>query len=183
MRMWLRFFAICAVAGLTFVGHVRADDKDDEKPVALHKLPKLVTDAIHKMFPMAELIEATEEADDEDDEVEYEVTIRLKGKKIDVTVSAAGKIEEFEQEIDVKELPKSVIDAIEKKFPKSSHLSAEAVYSIRNGKEKLKYYEVEVETADKKAEEVMINAAGEIIAKNKEEQKDKQPKSVTKPQK
>ena len=50
--------------------------------MALDKLPKVVTDAVKKMFPKSEMLEATQE--EEDGKIEYEVTIKEKGKKIDV---------------------------------------------------------------------------------------------------
>jgi hypothetical protein len=173
MRTFLRCVAVVAVAGMTFVGQINAEDKnkkEEEKKVAIDKLPQAVTDAVKKMFPKSELVEATEEK--EDDEVEYEVTIKLDGKKIDVTVEANGKIEEFEKEIDLKDLPQAVVDAVEMKYPKSVHKSAEAVYEIEDGKEELEFYEVKVETADKKQVEVMIKANGKIVTKKNEDKED-----------
>ncbi|MDB5389468.1 MAG: hypothetical protein JWM11_5114, partial [Planctomycetaceae bacterium] len=112
------------------------------------------------MFPKAELIKATKE--EEDKEVNYEVTVKVDGKQIDITVEADGKIEELEKEIDLKDLPKAVTEALEKNHPKAVHKSAEAVYEIEDGKEELEYYEVQLVTSDKKMIEVKIKENGKI---------------------
>ncbi len=139
------------------VGAARAEETD----VPLDKLPKVVIDAVKKMFPKAELVKATKEV--EDGETMYEVTIKENGKKIDVTVEEDGEIEGLEREVDLKDLPKAVTEAIEKKYPKAAHQSAEAVYEIEDGKEELEYYEVLIKTADNKELEVKIKADGTMI--------------------
>lgn len=157
--------------------NLRADDK--EEAVALDKLPKAVVDAVKKMFPDAELKKAIKELvkeeadlddddDDDDDEkdagkdkdgaedekdeskVVYEVTLSQKGHAIDVTVEEDGEIEEVERTIDLKELPKIVTDALDKKFPKSTLKSAEAIYEVEDGEMELEGYEVILTSADGK---------------------------------
>lgn len=162
-------WCVVAVSVVSFAGDAIAE----EKAVPLDKLPKTVTEAIKKMFPKAELIEATQ--DEEDGDVEYEVTVKENGKRIDITVEADGKIEALEKEIDLKDLPKAVVDALEKKYPKAAHKSAEAVFEVEDGKEELEYYEVQIKTADNQEVEVKIKADGKIV-KNKDEDKgDAQP--------
>ena len=164
MRAFLGCLAVVAITGMAFVSQVGAE----EEAVPLDKLPKAVTDAVKKMFPKAELIKAAKE---EDKEVEYEVTVKLDGKHIDITVEEDGKIEGLEKEIDLKDLPKAVMESLEKNHPKAVHKSAEAVYEIEDGKEELEFYEVQIETPDKKKVEVKIKADGKIIT-NKEDDKD-----------
>lgn len=167
MRTFLGCLAVVAISGMTFVSPVGAE----EEKVALDKLPKAVTDAVKKMFPKAELIGATKE--EEDKEIEYEVTVKDGGKKIDITVDDKGKIEELEKEVDLKDLPKAVTESLEKNHPKAVRKSAEAVYEIEDGKEELEYYEVQVETADKKKIEVKIKADGKIVTDKEDEKEDK----------
>ena len=155
-------FAI-AVSGIAFASDAIAE----EKAVSLDKLPKAVTEAVKKMFPKAELIKATQE--EEEGEVEYEVTVKENGKKIDITVEADGDIEGLEKEIDLKDLPKAVTQALEKKYPKAVQTSAEAVFEIEDGKEELEYYEVQIKTADNQELEVKIKADGKIITKKDED--------------
>jgi uncharacterized membrane protein YkoI len=166
MRTFLGCLAVVAISGMAFVNPVGAE----EEKVALDKLPKAVTDAVKKMFPKAELIGATKE--EEDKEIEYEVTVKDGGKKIDITVDAKGKIEGLEKEVDLKDLPKAVTQSLEKNHPKALQKSAEAVYEIEEGKEELEYYEVQVETSDKKKIEVKIKADGKIVTDKGDEKED-----------
>lgn len=163
MRSILGFAAVMAISATAFMSLARAE----EKTVPLDKLPKAVTDAVKKMFPKAELIKATQE--EEDGEIEYEVTVKENGKKIDITVEADGEIEGLEKEVDIKDLPKAVTQALEKKYPKAVHKSAEAVYEIEKGKEELEYYEVQLKTADNQELEVKIKADGKIMTDSDKE--------------
>ena len=165
MRAFLWCLAVVAISGMAFVSQVGAEEEKEEA-VALDKLPKAVTDAVKKMFPKAELVKATKEA--EGKEIEYEVTVKEKGKNIDITVDEDGKIEGLEKEIDLKDLPQAVTESLAKSHPKDVQKSAEAVYEIEDGKEELEYYEVQLETADKKKIEVKIKADGKIVPVKKD---------------
>src|SRR5260370_210881 len=76
-----------------------------------------VKEAVKAKFPDAELVSADKETDK--GKVAYEVAIKNKGQKIEVTVSEEGKIISIEKEIAVKDLPKVVAEAFEKKYPKA----------------------------------------------------------------
>ena len=162
----MRHVLFCAAAlfSISLLAGTR-DLRAEEEKVPLDKLPKVVVEAVKKKFPGAELISATSEK--EGKELKYEVTIKDKGKKIDVTVEEDGDIEGFEREINVKDLPKAVLKTLEEKYPKMTLKSAEAVYEIEDSKEELEYYEVLLITADKKEIEVKIEADGTF----KEEEK------------
>lgn len=165
----MRFISRGLAFGVLATSLMAVHSSAEESKVPLDKLPKAVTEAVKKMFPKAELVEATEEK--EDDEVEYEVTIKDAGKKIDVTVEADGHIETLEKEIDAKYLPKAVLEAVEKAYPKATWTSAEGVYEIEEGKEELEYYEVQLKTADNQEVEVKVHKDGKI-ATEKDEDKD-----------
>jgi hypothetical protein len=166
MRVFLQTVSVLMVAVTTLVCQARAE----ESTVPLDKLPKAVIESIKKKFPTAELVEATEEK--EDGELEYEVTVKVAGKKIDVTVEADGKIEGYEKEIAINELPAAVTATLEKTYPKATKKSAEAVFEIEDGKDELEFYEVQLETADKKMVEAKIKADGTLIAdKDQKEEK------------
>ena len=162
----MRHVLFCAAAlfSISLLAGTR-DLRAEEEKVPLDKLPKVVVEAVKKKFPGAELISATSEK--EGKELKYEVTIKDKGKKIDVTVEEDGDIEGFEREINVKDLPKAVLKTLEEKYPKMTLKSAEAVYEIEDSKEELEYYEVLLVGADKKEIEVKIEADGTF----KEEEK------------
>lgn len=164
MRTILGCLTVAAISAMAVVSQARAE----ETAVPLDKLPKAVTEAVKKMFPKAELIKATQEK--EDGEIEYEVTVKENGKKIDITVEADGDIEGLEKEIDLKALPKAVTDALKTKYPKAVHQSAEAVYEIEDGKEELEFYEVQLKTTDNQGIEVKIKADGKIVEDEDEDE-------------
>ncbi len=166
--MWC--VAAVVVFGMTFASSVKAD----EQKVPLEKLPKAVTEAVKKMFPKAELVRATQAK--EDGEIEYEVTVKLNGKKIDVTVEADGKIESLEKEIDLKDLPKAVLETLGKMYPKAVHKSAEAVFEVEDGKEELEFYEIQLKTADDNEIEAKIKANGTVVKDDEPEEKAKDEK-------
>jgi len=79
----------------------------------------------------------------------------------------------FEKEIASKDLPNAVRDAIEVKYPKSTIKLAEEVVKVKDGKEKLEFYEAIVDTADKKSFELQVASDGKIIkTEDKSEKKD-----------
>jgi len=164
------FLTSVAVVLVSMVAGVNAD----ETAVPLDKLPKAVTEAIKKMYPTAEFVEAVQEK--EDDEVDYEVTVKVGGKKIDITVEADGTIEGQEKELDLKDLPAAVVATLEKNFPKATRKSAEAVFEVEDGKEELEYYEIQLETADKKEVEAKIKADGTLIMDKAEKKEEPAPK-------
>lgn len=142
----------------------------EEEKVALDQVPKVVIDAVKAKFPKADVVGAAKES--EDDEVEYEVTIKLDGKQIDVTVSAKGTIESLEKELTASDLPKIVSDALNQKYPKAVVKGIEAVYEIEDGEEELEYYEIAIETADKQTLEVKIDPKGKIEDEEDDEEEE-----------
>ena len=71
-------------------------------------------------------------------------------------------IETIEKEIAAKDLPKVVADAVATKYPKATYKKYEEVYKIKEGKETLEYYEVIIDTSEKKGLEVEITPKGKI---------------------
>jgi len=132
----------------------------DEEKVPLDKLPKAVSEAVKKRFPKAELVEASKET--EDGKTQYEVSVKEAGKKIDVTLTADGKIVTMEKQIAEKDLPKKVADAVKAKYANAKYEIVEEVIKVKDGKETLEYYEVLITTADKKKFELEISPGGEI---------------------
>jgi hypothetical protein len=60
------------------------------EPIAVNKLPEVITKAVMERFPDAELLSA--ETDTEEGKKLYEVTIRAEGKVKDVELTPEGKI-------------------------------------------------------------------------------------------
>jgi hypothetical protein len=163
MRTFLWCLMAAAVVG--FVGGARADEEN----VPLDKLPKPVVDGVKKRFPSAELKEASKE--DENGKTVYEVTIKDQGHNIDVTLTPEGGLVSIERQIEAKDLPKAVTDTMDQKYPKATLKVIEEVVKVRDGKEKLEYYEFQLVTADKKKLEVTVTPDGKI---NHEEDKSKE---------
>ena len=139
-----------------------------EEKIPLDKVPKAVLDAVTARFPDAKLHSAGKEK--EDGKFVYEIAIKNKGKKIDVTLSPKGKILGMEKEISVKDLPKAVAKTLKSKYPKAKFHLIEEVIKVKGGKEKLEYYETLLETAQGKRLEAIVGPDGRFL---KEEDKSK----------
>jgi uncharacterized membrane protein YkoI len=133
----------------------------DEEKIALDKLPKAVKDALKEKYPDAELVSAEKET--EKGKTHYEVVIKNKKQELEVILTEEGKIVAVEKQIDVKDLPKAVTDALDAKYPKATIKKAEEVT-----KGDKVTYEVAIETADKKKMEVEFDPKGKIIEPEKD---------------
>ena len=179
-KMDVRLWSVLAMmAGLLALAtSTGAFAEEEEESVELDQLPKAVVESIKKMFPDAEMKNASKEVvkdeDDDDDEkddekdaddkedddkdakeeedteVVYEVTLSEKGRAIDVRVDEEGDIEEVERSIDLKELPGIVKVALKQKYPKCTFKSVEMILAGEDGEMEFQGYEVILETADKK---------------------------------
>jgi Putative beta-lactamase-inhibitor-like, PepSY-like len=132
---------------------------DDEK-LPLDKVPSAVKESVKKRFPNAEIVGAAKET--ENGKVTFELNLKDQGQNIDVIVTSEGTIETIEKEIAAKDLPKVVADAVATKYPKATYKKYEQVFKIKDGKETLEYYEVVINTGDKKDLEVEITPEGKI---------------------
>jgi hypothetical protein len=155
-----------AVLTLLLLGGVM---RADEKKVPLDKVPKVVVDAVKTRFAGAEFTGA--ETETEGGKTVYEIAITHKDQKIEVTLTTEGKITEFEKQIAAKEMLKAAASALRKKFRKAKIKVVEEVYKVKDGEEKLEYYEVLLVTAADKKLEVAVTPEGKIT---KEEDKSKE---------
>ena len=143
----------------------------DEEKVALDKVPKAVLDGVKARFPDATLVSAEKEK--EGDKTTYEIAIKNKDQKIEVTLTPDGKIVEMENEIAAKDMPKVVMKALETKYPQATYKLVEEVIKVKDGEEKLEYYEVLLVTAEKKKLEVLVSPKGKITkVEDKSKEKD-----------
>jgi hypothetical protein len=158
--MWKVFLGYGVCLAMTAAAGFRLADAD-EVEITLDKLPKAVSDAVTKKYPKAELVKATK--NEEDDEIEYEVTVKENGKLIDITLDSDGDIEGLEKELDLKDLPKAVVDALEKRHAKATVEAVEAVYEVEDGTEELEFYEVQLKTSNGDEIEIQIKSDGTFI--------------------
>jgi uncharacterized membrane protein YkoI len=154
---------VVSVALAAFVLLGTAAARADEEKVPLDKLPKAVTEAVKAKFPGAELVSAGKET--ENGQLLYEVALKHKGHKMDVTFKADGTLVSVEKEITAQDLPKAVAKTLADKYPKATFTKVEE--ETKDGKVT---YEVVLVTAEKKTFEVVLSPDGKIV---KEESKDK----------
>lgn len=154
MRHWICAFGFLAL--VVVIGFARAD----ETKVPLGDVPPAGLAAVKAMFPAAEISGAAKET--EDGKTVFEVTLKQKGRNIDVTVGTDGKIQLVEKEIADKDLPKPVRQALEAKYPKATYKIVEEVSSVKDNKLTLDFFEVLLVRADKKQLEVQIAPDGKI---------------------
>jgi uncharacterized membrane protein YkoI len=140
-----------------------AEDAKEGK-VPLDKVPKAVLKAVRDKFKGAELVNAQTEK--EDGKLIYEIIINDKGQNVDVSVTPEGKIISFERTIATKELPRPVIEAINKKYPQAEFKRIEEFTE----EEKMNY-EVLLVTDDKKMIELVLDREGKILREEKQEKK------------
>jgi uncharacterized membrane protein YkoI len=150
------------LAVLVLAAGARADEQ--EKKVPLDKVPKAVIDAVKAKYAGAELTGAEEEK--EDGKLVYEIAIKFKGQRIELTLTPEGKIVSEEKVIAAKDLPRAVADAIEAKYPKATLKLVE-----EETKDEKVTYEVLLVTEDKKTVEVVLDPKGKILKEEKKQEK------------
>ena len=138
-----------------------------EVKVPLKDVPKAVLDAVKERFPRAELTQATKES--EDGKTTYEIALKDRGRSVDLSATADGKITEIETAIDAKALPAKVTSALAAKYPDGTIKKAEEIVEIEDGKE-TKSFEVIVTTTAKKSLEVKLSPDGKILKKEQDEE-------------
>jgi uncharacterized membrane protein YkoI len=168
----IRYLTPGLVAVILAVAACRAD----EEKVALDQLPKAVVEGLKAKYPNAEMVSAAKE--NEDGKTVYEVKIKNNGQKLEVKLSAEGKILEEENDGDNKDgdkkeenkaekvapdkLPKAVADAIKARFPNGEITSAEK--ETENGKV---VYDIELKQGGRKYE-MDLYEDGTVIEVEKE---------------
>ena len=150
---------LAVVVMVTASGIARADDN-----VPVEKLPKAVVDTLKKRFPKGELTKASKSG--EGDKTTYELSVKEGTLKADVDLTAAGAITGMEKQIAEADLPKAIAAAVKAKQPKGTVKTCEEVIAVKDGKEVLEYYEVVVETPDKKTVELEIEKDGKVRKEN-----------------
>jgi hypothetical protein len=164
MRRLVQTLAALAVVGLLVLG--AAADKEENVP--LSKVPPKVLDALKAKYPGATLVSATKGV--EDKEVYYSITLKHKDEEYEVSLTPDGEITEVARDIDPKDLPRPVSEALTKKYPGATIKEAAEVHEP-DEKGKLTYY-VELTTAGKKTLEVTLDPKGAVV-KEKEATKKK----------
>lgn len=133
----------------------------DEESVALDKIPKAVKDSLLARFPRAKIDKCTKTKEDGD--TVYDIEFKDGDRKCESDIKENGTYVNFEKAIAVKDLPKAVKEAIDKKYPGATMKDVMEETEVNGKDEKLSAYEVVLETADKKEVEVRMSPDGKIL--------------------
>ncbi|HEX7937970.1 MAG TPA: PepSY-like domain-containing protein [Gemmatimonadaceae bacterium] len=149
---------LLAPALLAFASH---DAHAQEVSIKPAQLPAEIRAAVAKRFPNAPMTTASREV--EDGKTSYEVTVKVDGKKVDVTASTAGELTLIEREMAKKDLPAAVAALIDAKYPKARYHTVEDVSTVSSAGESLSYYEVLLTDSSKQKWELQVALDGSRI--------------------
>jgi uncharacterized membrane protein YkoI len=156
---------MCVALG---VAAVAADKPEKLEP---GKLPEKISAAVNGRFPGAKVNAAEKEV--EDGKVVYDIELTQDGKKYEMDVHDDGTVIEIEKQVEASKLPAAGVKAIEAKYPKSTIKEVMEVNKVEGKKETPINYEVTIETADKKEQEVLLNLDGTIKVEEKKAEEKK----------
>ncbi|HEV7279822.1 MAG TPA: PepSY domain-containing protein [Pirellulaceae bacterium] len=134
-----------------------------DQPKAEIKLPPAVTKTLEARFPGAKIDDVEQEK--KEGKVCYELELSIDSanegeeEEFEVLISAEGQILEIANQIDPKELPMPVQQAVKKAHPNAKIVKSESVRIGETGQA----YEVEVKT-EKGELELRISADGKIVS-------------------
>ncbi len=168
MRRLIRLIPPAAVLSLVFAAHAATG----EEKIAVDKLPKPVLDAAKAKFPEATIVGAEKES--EDGKVVYEVGLTDKGQKVEMELTADGKIIVIEKTIDAKDVPAKVDEALKARHPKARIKKVEALIK----EDKVTAYELLVVSGRKNQRmwEVVFDPSGKFVKEEEKTAKEKEGK-------
>lgn len=132
-----------------------------EEAVPQDKIPKAVMNALLAKFPKAKIDKCTKAK--EGDTIVYDIEFTQEGRKCEADITEKGIYINYEKAIEAKDLPKAVLNAIEKRYPKSTLKEIMEETEVKGKDEKLAAFEVVLVTADKKNVEVKVSPEGKIL--------------------
>jgi hypothetical protein len=155
----MRVVLLSTFAFITFlnIGAGRAQDE----PVRADKIPKAVMDALLAKFPKAKIDKCTKAK--EGDDIVYDIEFKHEGRKCEADITANGVYINYEKAIDVRNLPKAVKDAIQRRYPKATLKEIMEETEVHGKNEKIAAYEVVLVTADNQDVEVKVSPEGKIL--------------------
>jgi Putative beta-lactamase-inhibitor-like, PepSY-like len=155
MRTLFQALGAAAVLSLAVLG-ARGGEEED---IPLAKVPQKVITKVKAKYPGADLRSARR--GEEDKEVYYTVVLEYKDDEYEVTLTPEGEVTEVARDIEIKDLPRAVSEAVGKKYPGAVLKEASEVREP-DEKGKLTYY-VELTTAEKKALAVTFDPKGQFV--------------------
>jgi len=155
-----------------------AKDKDKGGKLDLDKIPKKVMDTLKAKFPEAKIHKATREKQGAD--TVWDVEFLVGKRKCEADVKEDGTLIEYEQEIAAKDLPRAVSATVEKRYPRSTIEDVMEITEVKDKKESLRGYEINLVAADKRKIEITVAPDGKVLEDTGEEKKDKDKKKEDK---
>jgi hypothetical protein len=152
----MKRFARIGTLAVLGLGLLVTASRADEEKIPLEKVPKPVLKAFKAKFPDATINTAIKE--EADGKTVYEIESKQDGLGIDAVLKPDGEFVEIEKELKIADLPAAVSKAVKAKHPKGKMTKAEEL--IKDGKSA---YEVVVELADGKTEEVVVDKNGKPV--------------------
>lgn len=134
-----------------------------EQAVKIKDAPTIVLQAVSARFPDAKIHGVSKET--EDGKQVYEVTLKQRGRNIDVTTTPEGTLTLIEKEIARADLPAAVASLLRAQYPRATYKLVEEVTGVSGSTESLSFYEVLLVDAKKQMLEVEIAADGSKILK------------------
>ena len=131
--------------------------ENPETKVALSNVPAKVMDTFKSRFAGAELLKAEKEV--EDGKTLYELTFNHDGQRKEAEFSPEGQFLEVEIPIQLENIPEAGTKAIRDKYPGATFRHTAKVTKADGSIG----YEVIIATADNRAGEVVLDAAGKIV--------------------
>jgi hypothetical protein len=135
----------------------------------LEQIPKKVMETLKAKFPKAEIRIWSQE--EEDSVVIYDIEFTQEDRKFEADIRVDGSIHNWEQEIQLKDLPDTVKKAVETRYPNFVPKEIMLISVVDNGKDILEGYEILLDTADKKEIEVMVSPDGQILEDSSRDEK------------
>ena len=138
-------------------GVVRGQEQD----VRIKDAPSAVIQSVSARFPDAKI--AGVSRDSEEGKQIYEVTLKQRGRIIDVTTTPDGKLTLIEKEIARADLPVGVASLLRAQYPRATYRLVEEVTNVSGSTESLAFYEVLLVDAKKQTLEVQVSPDGKTI--------------------
>lgn len=132
-----------------------------EQDVKIKDAPTVVIQTVSARFPDAKIHGVSK--DIEEGKQIYEVTLKQRGRNIDVTTTPDGKMTLIETEIARSDLPAPVATLIRSQYPRATYKLVEEVTSVSGSTESLAFYEVLLVDAKKQTLEVQVSPDGKVI--------------------
>lgn len=127
----------------------------------LSGLPPEVAKSFQTRFPGAKLEKWTQET--EDGAVIYDFEFSKGGRKLEADLKADGSVLNWEEELKIGDVPEKARTAVETKYPGAIWKQVMQVNSVKDGKDVLYGYEVQMEMLDSSHVEVTVDANGKIL--------------------